>query len=98
MLSDDDIQDYIDGRLDREAHAAVALELLARRDLAAKVDTLRRQNEALRVIGQEILDEPIPDRLRSAVRQAAAAHAGAGDRRPAPRLALAAAQPNIIPP
>jgi anti-sigma factor RsiW len=92
MLSDDDIQDYIDGRLDSEAHAAVALQLLARRDLAAKVDTLRRQNEVLKVVGQEILDEPIPERLRSAVRQAAAAHAdAAGGRRPAPRLALAAA-------
>jgi anti-sigma factor RsiW len=91
MPSEDHLQDYIDGRLDAEAHAAVALELLARRDLAAEVDTLRRQNEALRVIGREILDEPIPERLRSAVREAAAAQARAGGRRRAPRLALAAA-------
>jgi len=91
MPSEDDVQDYIDGRLEPEAHAAVALELLTRRDLAAEVDTLRRQNEALRVIGQEILDEPLPDRLRGAVRQAAAAHARAGGRRLAPRLTLAAA-------
>jgi anti-sigma factor RsiW len=92
MLSDDDIQDYIDGRLDPEAHAAVALQLLARRDLAAKVDTLRRQNEALKVIGQEILDEPIPERLRTAVRQAEAAHSGGlGARGRVPRFAVAAA-------
>jgi anti-sigma factor RsiW len=92
MLSDDDIQNYIDGRLDPEAHAAVALQLLARRDLAAKVDTLRRQNEALKVIGQEILAEPIPERLRTAVREAAAAHSdAAGERRPVALLAIAAA-------
>ncbi|HSA82517.1 MAG TPA: hypothetical protein VLE23_17000 [Geminicoccaceae bacterium] len=90
MPSDEDVQDYIDGRLDPEAHAAVALELLARRELAAEVDTLRRQNEALRVIGQEILAEPIPERLRSAVRDAAAAHDRAGARRRAPGLALVA--------
>ena len=92
MLSDDDIQDYIDGRLDPEGHAAVALQLLARRDLAAKVDTLRRHNEALKVIGQEILDEPIPERLRDVIRQAEAAHSGsASARRRSPLFAVAAA-------
>jgi anti-sigma factor RsiW len=73
MPSDDDIQDYIDGRLGPEAHAAVAREVRARRDLAARVDRLRRHHEALRVIGRELLDEPIPARLRRAVAQAAPA-------------------------
>lgn len=62
-LSDHKIQDYIDGRLNERDQAAVAAYLLAHPDAAAHVEMLRRQNEALRGIGQEILDEPVPARL-----------------------------------
>lgn len=64
ILADHKIQDYIDGRLDKCDQAAVAAYLLAHPSAAARVETLRRQNEALRGIGQEILDEPVPERLR----------------------------------
>jgi anti-sigma factor RsiW len=64
ILADHKIQDYIDGRLDERNQAVVAAYLLAHPDAASKVEMLRRQNEALRGIGQEILDEPVPARLR----------------------------------
>jgi anti-sigma factor RsiW len=64
ILADHKIQDYIDGRLDERNQAVVAAYLLSHSDAASKVETLRRQNEALRGIGQEILDEPVPSRLR----------------------------------
>jgi len=66
-LSDPRIQDYIDGRLSGRDQAVVAAYLLAHPEEASQVDTLRRQNEALRGIGQEILDEPVPERLRKAL-------------------------------
>jgi anti-sigma factor RsiW len=69
ILADHRIQDYIDGRLDERDQAAVAAYLLAHPDAAAQVEMLRRQNEALRGIGQEILDEPVPARLRDVLRQ-----------------------------
>jgi len=71
ILADDKIQDYIDGRLDDRDKAAVAAYLLAHPDLASRVEMLRRQNEALRGIGQEILDEPVPARLRNVLHQQA---------------------------
>jgi anti-sigma factor RsiW len=69
ILADYRIQDYIDGRLDERDQALVATYLLAHPDVASKVETLRRQNEALKGIGQEILDEPVPARLRDVLRQ-----------------------------
>jgi anti-sigma factor RsiW len=69
ILADYRIQDYIDGRLDERNQALVATYLLAHPDVASKVETLRRQNGALKGIGQEILDEPVPPRLRDVLRQ-----------------------------
>lgn len=71
MLADDKIQDYIDGRLDDRGKAVVAAYLLAHPDVASHVEMLRRQNEALRGIGHEILDEPVPARLRNVLHQQA---------------------------
>jgi len=64
VLADHKIQDYIDGRLNERDQAAVAAYLLVHPDMASEVEMLRRQNEALRGIGQEILQEPVPPRLR----------------------------------
>lgn len=69
ILADHKIQDYIDGRLDERDQAIVAAYLLAHPDAASKVEMLRRQNEALKGIGREILDEPVPARLREVLRQ-----------------------------
>lgn len=69
MLSDQKIQDYIDGRLDDGERAVVAAYLLAQPGAASQVEMLRRQNEALRGIGHDILDEPVPARLREVLRR-----------------------------
>lgn len=69
IFAEDKIQDYIDGRLDDRDNAVVAAYLLAHPDVASHVETLRRQTEALRGIGQEILDEPVPARLRDVLHQ-----------------------------
>jgi anti-sigma factor RsiW len=81
ILSDDRVQDYIDGRLGDRERAAVAAYLLARPEVASQVEMMRRQNEALRGIGQEILDEPVPDRLRTLLYRAAQQPARANGRR-----------------
>lgn len=68
ILDEDRIQDYIDDRLGERDRANVAAYLLANPEIGAGVEQLRRQNEALKAVGQEILEEPVPERLRSALR------------------------------
>jgi len=67
ILGDHEIQDYVDGRLNERERAAFAAYLLAHPEVASKVEALRRQNDILRGIGHEILEEPVPDRLREAL-------------------------------
>lgn len=78
ILSDHKVQDYIDGRLNERDQAAVAAYLLVHPDVAAEVEMLRRQNEALRGIGQEILDEPVPPWLRDVLSRHADPPSGTG--------------------
>ena len=68
ILDEDRIQDYIDDRLNEHDRANVAAFLLANPEIGAEVDQLRRQNETLKSVGREILEEPVPERLRSALR------------------------------
>jgi anti-sigma factor RsiW len=63
--SEEDIADYIDGRLDGFRRAAVAAWLDVNPERAAEVERQRQLNEALKVLGRDILDEPVPDRLRA---------------------------------
>lgn len=86
-LAADRIQYYVDGRLSERDQAAVAAYLLAHPDIATEVELLRRQSEILRGIGQEILDEPVPERLRAILRKPEAAAV----RRRAPSFLHAAA-------
>ena len=69
VFTDEQIQDYIDGRLNERDRAAVAAYLLAHPRAAAEVEAVRRQSEALRALGQEILDEPVPAHLRDLLRE-----------------------------
>jgi anti-sigma factor RsiW len=69
VLTEDQIQGYIDDRLNERDRAAIAAYLLAHPEVAAEIETLRRQNEALRAVGHEVLDEPVPERLRSILRE-----------------------------
>ena len=68
IFTDGQIQDYIDGRLNERDRAAVAAYLLGHPRVAAEVEAIRRQSEALRALGQEILDEPVPAHLRDLLR------------------------------
>jgi anti-sigma factor RsiW len=69
VFTDEQIQDYIDGRLNERDRAAVAGYLLAHPRVAAEVEAIRRQSEALCALGQEILDEPVPEHLRQLLRE-----------------------------
>jgi anti-sigma factor RsiW len=69
VFTDEQIQDYIDGRLNERDRAAVAAYLLAHPRVAAEVEAIRRQSEALCALGQEILDEPVPEHLRRLLRE-----------------------------
>ena len=76
VFRDEQIQDYIDGRLNERDRAAVAAYLLARPRVAAEVEAIRRQSEALMALGQEILDEPVPEHLRRVLREHPASSRG----------------------
>ncbi len=67
--SDEQIQDYIDGRLGARELLVMAAYLFAHPAAASEIEALRRHNQALKRIGQEILDEPIPERLRDVLRR-----------------------------
>jgi anti-sigma factor RsiW len=69
--SEAQIQDYIDGRLVGRDLAAMRAYLFDHPEIASKVETLLRHNEALKRLGQVGLDEPIPERLRQVVRRPA---------------------------
>ena len=69
VLTDDQVQGYIDDRLSERDRATVAAYLLANPAAAEEVETLRRQSEALKGVGQEVLDEPVPERLRNVLNQ-----------------------------
>jgi anti-sigma factor RsiW len=68
IFADRQLQDYVDGRLNERDRAAVAAYLLAHPHAAAELEAVRRQSEALRALGHEILDEPVPERLREVLR------------------------------
>jgi anti-sigma factor RsiW len=68
VLAGEGIQRYIDGRLGERDRAVVAAYLRTH-PAAAEVEALRRQSEVLRQIGQEILSEPVPERLREVLRR-----------------------------
>ncbi len=61
------IDDYLAGRL--SASDRSRLETLIEQDPAVRqrVDVLRAQEEALRHLGSDILDEPVPEHLLAAL-------------------------------
>lgn len=69
-ISEEKIQDYIDGRLNEQDEATVAAFLLANPHQAAEVQEIRYHNEALQAVGTEILSEPAPDRLSGILKDA----------------------------
>jgi anti-sigma factor RsiW len=82
--SEQDLQDYLDGRLDPACQAEIATYLADHPETAARVERYRAQVAGLHALYDGILSEPIPAGIRAALQQAAA-------RRRRPRLAVAAA-------
>ena len=76
-ISDAVLQDYLDDRLDPQRRAAVAAWLAQNPVKAAELEALRYQDEALRALDADILEEPLPDRLREALRSGLSDEAGA---------------------
>ena len=69
-LSDDDLHDYIDGRMDTKRLAAAEQVLAGNPELAARVAAYRMQQESIRQLYNPILDDPVPARLREPVQRA----------------------------
>ncbi len=68
-VTDDEIQEYIDGRLTPARRKQVEAYLALRPERASEVQSLLRQQEALRRLGEDILNEPIPDRFQDILRR-----------------------------
>ena len=69
-VSEHDLQAYADGKLPEERRDAVAAWLVAHPDDAERIESYRRLAEDLRTTYQPVLDEPVPERLRRALRPA----------------------------
>ncbi len=69
MVTEEEIQEYVDGRGTSEQRAAVEAYLARHPAKRAEVQALIRQQEALRRLGTEILAEPIPERLQEILRR-----------------------------
>jgi anti-sigma factor RsiW len=64
-FDDQTVHDYLDGRLNPGKRAEVAAEITRNPALAAEVERTRRETDLLRAIGEEVLNEPVPARLRA---------------------------------
>ena len=81
LVSEADLQAYVDGRLDAERRAVVEAWLAARPEEAERVGAYRRLSNEVRGAYQAMLAEPMPERFSRVVRR----------RMPLRRVALAAA-------
>jgi anti-sigma factor RsiW len=66
MIGEDELQAFIDDRLDDERRAAVEAHLDAHPELRERIAAERRQRSELRAALQAKFDEPVPARLRIA--------------------------------
>jgi anti-sigma factor RsiW len=67
-VNEHDLQAYADGKLPEERRAAVAAWLAAHPEDAERIESYRRLAEELRSTYGPVLDEPVPERLRHALR------------------------------
>lgn len=68
--SEQDLHDYVDGRLDGERRAAIADYLARHPQEAARIETYRAQMAGLHALYDDALGEPIPAAPRSSSRPA----------------------------
>lgn len=64
------LSSYLDNGLEGEALTEFEALLLENPGLAREVEEMQRVEQALKLIGQDVLDEPVPGYLLDAVRQA----------------------------
>lgn len=62
-ITEADLQAYADGQLDPERRAAVEAHIAAHPGIAAELEPLTAQNDAIRALFAGIADEPVPARL-----------------------------------
>jgi anti-sigma factor RsiW len=62
-ISDEELSDLVDGRLDASTRAEIEHEIERDAALARRYTTLLEQDRLLTRLGAEILNEPVPDRL-----------------------------------
>ena len=69
-ISDEQLMAYVDGELDANARARIEAALASDAELARRVARQQRLREKLRAAFDEVLREPVPDRLLAAARNA----------------------------
>ena len=72
QVSDSDLHDFVDERLDEERRQAVAAAIAQDPGLEAKVRDYQAQMSGLHELYDSILDEPVPDRLAAVLSETAA--------------------------
>lgn len=68
-ISEADLQAYADGKLTEERRAAVSAWLAAHPEDAERLESYRRIADELRLSYDEVLSEPVPQRLRRALQR-----------------------------
>lgn len=71
LVTADELSEYVDGGLSEQRRAEIRAWLLEDPQRAAEVERLQELNDALRGLGSDVLDEPVPERLREVVRRGA---------------------------
>ncbi len=71
--SDEDLMAYADGESSAEAHAQLTAALAADAALRGRVDALAAQRRRVAAAFEDVLDEPVPDRLAALLQAPAAA-------------------------
>lgn len=84
---DEEIADFIDGRLDDRRRMEVERWLARHPPRAAEVARQREVDRALKGLGADILEEPIPERLRRILEQSAPEPKTPDETEPSARLA-----------
>ena len=68
-VSEHELWEYVDGGLGPRSRRRIERLLETDAALAVTVAAMRRQNEALKSIGGEVMKETVPDRLRDVLRR-----------------------------